>query len=272
MQITKDTGSLKVAQFDSWGQFVQQAVAAPDHNAKDDSHKQDGDWWHGTKTFGEAVELANNGWPKGAERALQTRAVVERIVGFQSGRSQKWDYELVGDVVDIGRYLTGEPEHWLTEDTGDAHQGRVVKIVANVSISCGVSVESIFRRGACIATAVDAIEAAGKRCEVWLAYGAKTFGGGLTVQFFVPVKLASQPLDQDRIAYAICHAASSRRLCFSIQAQLGAPASTTCPSEVEVEEGTIYLPSGYWKDGYNTDESIRELVSSICEKAGILAP
>jgi len=270
MNIVKKTSKLTVAEFDSWGQFVSQAVAGADNLSKREGGKDNGGWWAGTRTLEEAVDLAYSGWPAGATRALETRAVVERIVGLTSGKSQQWGYELVGDVVDVGRYLTGEPECWLTEQAGDSHNGRVVKIVANVSISAGVSVESVFRRGACVVTAVDAIENAGKRCEVWLAYGASAFGGKES-QFFVLLKTASQPLDQDRIAYALCHAATSRRLCFSIQAQLGTPANETCPSEVAVDEGTIYLPSGLWTDGYNSDESIRGLVAEICQKAGIVS-
>ena len=267
MNTITDTKKKTVVEFDSWGEFVSYALANPDHCA----NAAGNEGFYGTKSIDEAGKLAVTGWEKGAKEALETRAVVERILGeTNSSRAQKWGYELVGDVVDIGRYLTGEPEHWLTESTGESHTGRVVKIVANISVSCGVSKESIFRRGAALLAAIDAIEGAGKRCEVWLGYGATgSYGSGKVVNFTAPIKLADQPLDQDRIAYALCHAACSRRLCFSVQAQFGAPADETIPSELPVDENVIYLPSGLWKDGYNSDESIRELVADICKRAGI---
>ena len=257
--------------FETWGDFIAAATkkATPRPRRELASRYTHDPEWSGTRTFEEALELSSIGWAEGAQRALARLAdVVSAVPSVSSGRCRQWSFDLAGDVVDIGRYLTGEPEHWLTESIGEGHSGTVVKIVASVAVSGAVGHEAMFSRGAAVLAAVDAIETAGKRVELWIAKGSQNHAGDKAWHWLVPVKAAGQPLDVDRLAFALCSTAIQRRLFFSVQEQAGAWPDSVKPCDVPVEQGTIYSKCACRGKDY-TKEELRQEVLSICEQAGV---
>jgi hypothetical protein len=144
----------------------------------------------------------------------------------------------------------------------------VVKIIASVAVSGIVSPEAVFSRGAVVLAAVDAIEAAGKRVELWIAKGSKAHSNGDEWHWLVPVKSASQPLDVDRLAFALCSVATQRRLFFSVQEQAGAWPNEVKPCDLPVEDGVIYSKCACRGNDY-TKQELRDEVLSICQQAGV---
>ena len=267
MQRNKN-GSTTTVEFDSLEEFITTALVEPPANDRG-SRDRDRAKWFGSKSFEEAVGMARDGWPAGAQMALDARKTVDHRVGeLVSAKASQWSFDLVGDVVDIGRYLTGEPEHWLTEADGDNGRARVVKIVANTCVSAAVQPEVMCQRGAAILAAIDAIEASGTRCEVWCGYSAKKHGSYEKLDILVPVKYAGQPLDQDRLAFALVSPSFSRRLCFSVaETERYSPGATT-PATIDNVEGTIYIDS-ICRGTPMSEKEITDEVLKICKSAGV---
>jgi hypothetical protein len=256
--------------FESFDEFVTMAKLPPpddDRGSREESRSRDA--WFGSRTFDEAVEMARDGWPKGAAAALKARKTVDqRVAQLVSAKASQWGFDVVGDVVDIGRYLTGEPECWLTEQDGENGRARVVKFLFNVCCSAAVQPEAMISRGAAILAAIDAIEASGTRCEVWFGYSAKKHCEEEQLDIVVPVKYAGQPLDQDRLAFALASPSCSRRLCFSVAEQERYSPSGTTPSTIKTGEGTVYLDS-ICRGTAMSEKEVEEEVIKICKSAGV---
>jgi len=150
------SGKAKTIVFESVGDFLADACKG-DHP---DSHKRGDEDFHGTKTFKEAVALAKQGWPEGRERLESLRAELEATIRKAiEAKAATQVFDVVGDYIDVGRVLEGEPEccgSYLDDEGGHA-KSRVVKIVANVSALGNVEQRQIFSLGAAIYAAIDLI-------------------------------------------------------------------------------------------------------------------
>jgi hypothetical protein len=222
----------------------------------------------GTKTYDEAVAVAGTGWNKGAERVAKIRASLDAVVQRMTvANCAQMIYGVEGEWVDIGRIATGEPEccgSW--HDQGEGASQKVVKIVANVAVSCGVSAETIFARGAATLAAVDLLESLGFRCEVWASKGCS---GRVQSEFHTLVKEASQPVELDRLAFCLCHPAMLRRLYFATMETFGINPGDCCPRPVTDEsEATIMLPELCSSERVSQKGMIEQILF-ICKAAGV---
>lgn len=260
--------------FESFGEFVEQAKKESNGNAGRASRERGDRTFYQTHSFDEAVKLSETGWAEGAAEVLRKRAsldsYVEQVV---ASHSTQVSYDYTGDYVDVGRFLSGEPECFGTVYEGESSRGPIVRLVANGAVSCGVSTESIFARGAAILAAVDIIEATGRRVELTLAFGAEESWGDPkpNLEVFVPIKSAHQQVDADRLAFALCHASSFRRLGFSIWEQQGYNPACNRPAPVTAEDGTVKTPEACRPGDFRPSE-LRKHVAEICKLVGIEIP
>lgn len=266
-----------IQKFDSFEKFIEQALVVPSKQDSSSSrqHLSGSEPWHGTNTFEEAVEIARRGWPEGAAKALELRAEVESAVrDLINARSTTYSYDVAGEYVDIGRHLSGEPECFGIEVADGSSVSRpVVKIVANLAASGSVSTKSLFVRGAAIVAAIDILEALGRRVEVWVAHGStkSRSGSGRVHETHALVKSADQPLDVDRLGFAIAHPACLRRLCFSVMEQRGHLPNSTWPHPVTVEGDAIVTKHSRRGADFSKRELL-DLVAELCGQAGVAIP
>lgn len=166
--------------------------------------------WFFHPTFEESKADILAGWPDGV-KAMQTsleamRRLLPEAAAMVAERMETvWD--VAGDEVDIGRYLEGEPECMGTGQTVFVPaQGRVVSLVILGGASGSVKAENMAKAAVGAMAIIDAIEAAGMRCEVNVVFaGVRAAGDGnhaVCVQW-IPCKAAQDPLDMGRIASAI---------------------------------------------------------------------
>ena len=271
--------SKTIERFETFEKFIERALVTPKRQDSSSSRAEswrDGDGlWHGTGTFNEAVEIARRGWPEGAAKALELRAEVEYAVrDLINARATSYTFDVAGEFVDVGRYLSGEPECFGSESQDYGNNVKpVVKIVANLAASGSVSTKSLFVRGAAIIAAVDVLEALGRRVEVWIAKGSARARGSDSGahESHVLIKKADQPIDIDRLGFAIAHPACLRRLCFSVMEQHGHLPNNTYPHSVTVDGDAIVTQHSL----RSTDFSKRELLSlvaTLCGQAGVEIP
>ena len=239
-------------EWDSMGAFVQQmkqpAVGHPACNGSEQNNPS----WSGSSNYQQAIDWAEKGWLEGLERIKAMTGALKKLEGDKADRHIPRFCES-GDEVDIGRFVSGEPENMIDFDVVQVPAaGRVVKLVVNISASCGVSADAMFRRGAAAVMLADLIEQSGLRSEIVVVSGGTRSGQGPDgVDFRVTVKRADQPLELDRVAFMLASPAAFRRLMFRAYEQLTTEEfnkhigwAYTTPMNIKVEgEGNIEVDS-----------------------------
>lgn len=203
--------------------------------------------WGGTETWEEAIDLARNGWADGRAIVEKFRAVISERIQSSIGVQQICDWQLAGSEVDVGRFVTGEPECMIEfhEVAAERPSAKFAKVVFNMTTSAGVSPEQMQIKGAATVALIDTLESQGVRVEVLLVTETQVdkteTGRGLRIQ--AQVKATEEPVEIDRLAFALANPATFRRLGFAIH-------ETINPSE-EVGPDDCYGPVS------NVPESMR---------------
>ena len=225
MRIDHGNGTTYFVTYDSWGEYLDHISAgetfpgAASHAASDDRDT----WSGGSWTL--ALQLARDGWPEG-EAALKrfSLPLVDRV--SQMIERPYIVYDVEGSEIDIARYLDGEPECWQRfEVRTTAGPGRrIIKIRINASASASVGPDTIRTRGAAVGALVELLELGGHGVQLDLCKSVATYPGKpASLGYSVRLKDAEQPLDIPRIAYALVHPTSARRLGFAAYEQAPAP-------------------------------------------------
>jgi hypothetical protein len=176
-----------------------------------------GDAWFGGLTWKQSMDMARKGWPE-AEALIErySGTLFQSVSKFMMKPEPIYGYE--GLDFDIGRMLDGEPEHWLdfqeSEDSISAGN-KVVRILYNRVVSCGIDSAALQAKGAVIAALIRLLDYAGFRTE--LTIGCCYQYDDNTAYTTVPVKSAGQDLDMGLVGYVIAHTAACRRLLFATE-------------------------------------------------------
>lgn len=204
----------QVLTFQSWGDAVAYArtTERTPGSGRSSDRSGDGEWSGNTRDLEHALAIAESGWKEGRERVqamtqrLEIR-MVNRIV------RQEIMFETEGMDFELGRYLSGEPEFWFKPQDAQIadYQGtRHVKIVVNICASSGIPGACLEARGSAAAALVNLLEYADCRVELWTMDCRGEFA------WECKIKSYDQPLDLDRVAFALAHPASLRRMGFKI--------------------------------------------------------
>lgn len=175
----------------------------------------------GTPTFEAATALATAGWPEGRAKMA---ALMDRAKAATQTRPERTaTYDVAGAYPMPAFAAAGEPACMVDfRDDQARRQTPVVGILYNIGASGGIPPETIMARGAAILAEVDALEAAGLRCEITLcAYVTDQHEKGKphsqSHRTDCRVKEADQPMDIDRLAFALAHPSMLRRLVFALR-------------------------------------------------------
>jgi len=206
----------QVVRFDSWGSYLDYCDTATATMTRRSSRDRESGSWDGNVAWSGALELARNGWLEGAKRIEATSHKLEAKL-IRNIVREEWNYSTDGDAWDIGRVLADEPEHWIKrEEVEDSTGSRHVKITVDLAASGGVSSNMLEARGAAIVAAIELLEYAGYRCEVHVAFMvAARYKANPIYICTALLKAYDQPIDLPRLAFALAHAASLRRIGFS---------------------------------------------------------
>jgi hypothetical protein len=261
---------ITTSRFDSWDSFVAEASIVS-YKGSWGGHSAGNQHFFGTATFKEAVKLAREGWREGVERVQEIRATVSSAIqSIVSRRADSIGYDVFGEYVDVGLFVTGDPECFGVRVSEDSLSKSVVRINVNIGVSGSVSHRAIFARGAAAIAAIDVIESTGRRVEVYGVDGSLKHGGNRLHEIQVLLKSASQPLDIDRLVCALCHPSTLRRFCFSVAEKYDILASESRPHEVAVEDGINTRP-GLRSSDFTKRELLEE-IKWICDQAGVQIP
>ena len=254
---------------DSWDEFLTDLKHKPILSEWEDKAEsiKGSQKFTGSKSYEDSLDLA--------ERGCKTTREAIHSASFKVSTDfiPEWETAPVGVFPCIPAYAAGVPEDMFTpSEWGMPVPKPVVRIVVNITAAHYVDKEHIINRGAAIVQLIDRVQLAGQRVELVAAFHAKELGCNDTYEYSVVVKRAEEPVDLDRIAYAIAHPSMLRRTMFRIMEQ-------TVPHEVSgYGEVTDFMESVKGRDlyiqsmlggsaGYETREVAKATVSELWETA-----
>jgi hypothetical protein len=182
--------------------------------------------WCDSKNFADVEELTWKGWPKGAGRIRKMFGEVEPVIQELRDRVVRTNYDVAGEWLNIDRLLQGEAECWGGRTDGDQGSDKFVRLDCSLSCSAAMTSEAFFQRGAAAILCADALEAMGRRVEIWAAsgelYDRKIWN------YRILLKAAHESVDLERVAAVLAHPGFFRRAGFNLMAadgyQPGSPA------------------------------------------------
>ncbi len=282
MERTNKPGTLERFEYTDWAEFVTyveeslapgKAPHVPHRGALDIRYD-----FHGVPSAQEAFKLARQGWADGMSQAKAIADSVERKLTHLVQRDTL-HYDVQGEMLDVGRFCSGEPEHWgywvqdLVEGTGT----KFFHIVANGSASCGVDKSIMIHRGASLAALVNLMELSGYRVKITVVFAGG--GQGAKVESVIPVKNYDEPVDLDKLAFSLAHPASFRLLGLAswdtvsdkdvvrkvnIGSSYGHPASVETPSDLYLDK------MFYGEEGWRSAESCANWVERLLKEKGVI--
>ena len=264
-------GDLRVRHdsFDTYLEYVQSAKRHSDSGDHSSSISAKPSWdldagWEG------ALRMSRYGWPEGLEALNKARALVDVPEHSDQGMHMKPFSSVSGEEVDIGLYMTGEPECMTDYQLQlTPSYGKVAKVIVNSSASCSVNAKTMRHRGTSALILIDALESAGIRCEVvLLAFACHELISE------VLIKRADDHVEPDRMAFMLAHPAVMRRFGFKeMETHGGETGRQTrggygCPADLPVEEreqdGTIYFDRHY--SGYHSERGMIDKTNELLRK------
>lgn len=230
----------------------------------------------GTASMGEAQKLARDGWKEGRDRMQAALALAVAATAPLQTVTPRFD--VAGEYPDVARFLGGDPANMVNRGRAIDRRKSNIRLLVSACTSSNVTPHQIMTRGAAILAQVDAWEANGWQVEIAVCFedaveyqetprsfspmnwygvnGRKTFVRNPIIN----VKRAGDPVELDRLAFALVHHSMQRRIMFGlseaidtymeVKAGFGAPvnlrACTPSPLAEIAEAGPlVYLPSVY---------------------------
>lgn len=263
--------------FDSYGQWVEASRAFRPNAYAQMGTKS----FTGTCSFDEAIKLASFGWPEGLKKIREIEAELNKGVSRETYKDEVAS-DVAGEWYDMSDVVAGVPDcarnmHKVVAE----REGKIVDVVCSVSVSCAVDTGVMITKGAAVCALVDALEAAGYRCNVVMVSATEHgYGVKSTHQFTVPVKQADHPLDLENMVFALAHPSTFRRLMFSLMEQqdarwktslsidgnYGRPCSHTMEAVVESQGGVVVGHAGSWQGWTGSVDSARKWVNQQLAK------
>lgn len=169
----------------------------------------------GTKSWEEAIGLAQKGWPEGCSKMVTNLSAAQFM---QPGATYKAEaLSVAGAYPLMPAAIAGEPDCMVTDGLENSATKPIYRFVVNTSFIAAVTPQQVMNRGAAILSWIDQLEAEGARieliclrsCDVGRSEGVNRYSGILTL------KRADEPLEIDRAAFAIAHPSMLRRIWFA---------------------------------------------------------
>ena len=227
--------------------------------------------WYGNLTLKDAVSLARYGWPDGVGAVDEQRQHIETDVMESVSRTlQEVFPDTHGIFPCVPALCTGDPESmWHIQDIEKEElgiDGKFVRIYTPLCVPYHVKKNELLKWGACIALMVDMLETIGVMVEVvgnhhlfprsfkvQKVSGLRDRPPGLglfnMININIRLKDYEQPLDMDRLSFALCNMAFLRRVyvayferfevCDAVLSNYGIPMNEVGPQR----EPGVRLPS-----------------------------
>lgn len=217
MKIITDIAKQRLEVFSSLGEMVDYASTQIGIGKTSDRQDDDRTKWAGSASLQDAIQHAHRGYNEIRPKVESIMDIMEERLAERFGDRYVTEYAVTGGAIDMGKFVTGEPEcmlEWRSEPA--ASMGRVVKVVVAGTVSASVDKELIIKRGVAVCALLDTLHKLGVGVELWWD---STVNGEDSKRHTTAVKLhdSSEPLDIDNIMWAVAHPSMLRRVVFAVQ-------------------------------------------------------
>ncbi len=260
-------GLWAVAKYPSYSSFVEEARDRRVNNHSASQSSRTGDFsFTGTYNMKDAINLSQDGWKEGARSIRKlSSALFQKMSSLVKVPELRYRDD-TGIDFDVARYLDGEEDYWIdySETTKVGRGSGLVRIVANVCVSAGISKQTIEARGAAIASLANLLDYAGHAVQIEICsatssqYGMNSEEGDYMNRRFesrVMIKRADEYLDPLTVAMAVAHPSTLRRFHFALMEGLStdwARSQSVGSGYGSVSEtydpGDVYLPGAVYGD------------------------
>lgn len=170
--------------------------------------------------FLETARMMREGWPEGRDQIEEFVIDIEkRVMGYLPIVEVIRDVQ--GDWLDMGAFVTGEPECWGQFHDTDYYQerkgGKIIHVVLNIDVTW-----KPFERGAAGVAIIDALERSGHRV-VADAVANTTGRGNRLLETRIRVKNSHEPVQLDKLAFLFAHKDILGRVLFACWERLPLP-------------------------------------------------
>ena len=202
------------------------------------------------KSSAEAYKLGREGWTKELPEALRiAESAISKVETDHTMPVFVPVFDVCGSDVDMGRYMSGEPECMVDYPLAQVVKaGRVITLCASMSVSGAVDAKSIVRQGQAVVALALALSQLGYAIEIWSDLTGKTYSDAYSVTR-VLVKSADDVLDPERIMFALAHPAMLRVFTFAALMRFSSESKCNTTMQIphnpieDLPEGTLYLPA-----------------------------
>lgn len=178
----------------------------------------------GTDSWNEALDLAHGGWNEGVSKI---KNVIDKIEILGTETKFEAVYDVTGDTVDIGRYLSNVPENMIQWELTENKTHKVVNMYFNAGAGWDRTTDELINYGAVGLSVLDYLESSGTRVNLFVYVSTKQNGidcNGNKIDknskkrkscdLIVQIKHESESLNLPICAFAICHPSFLRRFYF----------------------------------------------------------
>tara|TARA_R110000851_G_scaffold129651_1_gene262728 strand:- start:11609 stop:12439 length:831 start_codon:yes stop_codon:yes gene_type:complete len=214
-----------------------QAANAPRENRTSTANRDPE--WYGHCDMSEAIEFAHNGgnWEKGADLMPRIHVAHETLSGAPIMTPQVYS-DMVGFAPCVPAFLSGAPDSMLAME--DAPEGdKLIRVAVHVGRSSGIEQKEIMNRGAAIIAVLDQLSLEGYSVELY-AIWRNTDDSGSVVSVETCIKHGCDQWSPVSVAYALCHAAFQRRLCWRVAESINEAEEAT-----GLDDANKVMNSGY---------------------------
>lgn len=188
----------------------------PGLNGRNDSSQDRGDsGWAGTNSYAEAEDLMYSGDEKSYQKLMELKTETDKYYIAEAGSKVRSFNDVVGYTPNVPNAILGLPQSMINAKR-EPKKHRVIDVLINRSRSGMTSTKQIEYEGALILSFIDALERDGFRVNLsvgkisWFRMEDEVTG------HFVPIKLATDPLNVKKTAYYLVNPAYLRRTAFRI--------------------------------------------------------
>lgn len=205
---------IDVVDFGSLEEFYQYCINTPFNKAFEDAHHSSvhgSEYFTGTKSFEQAVELMHSGWTDMAGKLVQKLKAAE--AKQQPQMKPRPVRGPAGYQAIVPAYLNGDPNNMVGSKRMPVKQ-KVVTLNKCIDYSGGTSTETIIGQSVKSMQLIKRIESLGYRVNLNVIVGASDGPDGYMFVAKVRVKSAGERLNVSKLAFPLVHPSMLRRIGF----------------------------------------------------------
>jgi len=226
-------------------------------------------------SFDEAVKMLTSGWKDGVKEIDKLSTRITRTIPTKDDFAYEIEHDVVGDYIDMGRYMTGEPECFGRIDILPLPK-ETINILVNMAVAWHIKQDIIYNRGAAITTLIEKLRRRYHVTLQFMHYAERSYGANpnnvKSIKMIFNMDLDNE-FSRDLIAFYSANSAFVRRIAFRIMEKITKQQECggygTCVPYKDIPKDTIYFREMIREttDGiFNTTENAARYVERVLER------